>query len=128
MVGENLIHIKLEYKEALQSKKDLLSSQMALLKAEKTIRGYRSYRAQGFQLRENLSKKIKGLRSSMWNLQKSLPKLKIPGILKKEVREEELHEYPEGGETYDGDLEKQLHDIQRRLKELQSKGAESNNF
>jgi hypothetical protein len=122
MTDENLIHIKLEYKEALQSKKDLLSSQMALLKAEKTIRGYRSYRTQGFELRENLSKKIKGLKSSMWNLQKSLPKLKIPGILKKEVLEEEKHEYPEGGEMYDGDLEKQLHDIQRRLKELQGKG------
>ncbi len=121
MTGENLIHIKLEYEEALQSKKDILSSQMALLKVEKTIRGYHSYRSHGFELKINLSKKIKELKSHIWNLLKILPKLKIPEILRKEEHVEKEHKYPERKKHQDGSLEEQLQDIQRRLNELQSR-------
>ena len=121
MAGENLIHIKLEYEEALQSKKDILSSQMALLKVEKTIRGYRSYRSQGFELKINLSKKIKELKSDIWKMQKILPKLKIPEMLRKEEHDKKEHKYPERKKHQDESLEEQLQDIQRRLNELQGR-------
>jgi hypothetical protein len=121
MTGENLIHIKLEYEEALQSKKDILSSQMAMLKIERTIRGYHSYRSQGFELKINLSKKIRELKSNIWNLQKILPRLKIPEILRKEERVKKEHKSPERKKPQEGNLEEQLQDIQRRLNELQNR-------
>ena len=121
MTGENLIHIKLEYEEALQSKKDILSSQMAMLKIEKTIRGYHSYRSQGFELKINLSKKIRELKSNIWNLQKILPRLKIPEILRKEEHVKKEHKSPERKKPQEGNLEEQLQDIQRRLNELQAR-------
>ena len=46
MANENLIHVRFGYKEAFQAKRDILSSEMALLKIAKTIQGYGFYRSQ----------------------------------------------------------------------------------
>ena len=43
MKNENLIHVKLEYGEALQSKKDVLSSEMNLLRIAGIIKKYRIF-------------------------------------------------------------------------------------
>jgi len=122
MTKENLIHIRLGYSEAFQAKRDVLSSEMALLRIAKTIRGYGFYRSQELELKSILYREIKELKMVLGKLQKTLPKPKIPGILKKEF----------GGETEpkskkikpaERNLEEQLQEIQRRLNDLQRRRA-----
>jgi hypothetical protein len=118
MIKENLIHIKLGYGEALQTKRDILSSQMTLLRIAKAIRGYGIYRSEELELKLVLYKKIKELKMNLGKLQKTLPKPKIPDILKKEGQEKtepksKKTKSPERG------IEEQLQEIQKRLNELQ---------
>ncbi len=112
---KNLIHVKLEYEEALQSKKDVLSSEITLLKITKTIKEYRSLRLEELKLKSKLHRKIKGTITNMKKLQTTLPKLEIPEMLKKD------EEIKKAGKIkkiqYDG-LEYQLQEIQEKLKSL----------
>ena len=59
--NENLIHIRLEYGEAVEAKKDVLASEISLLKILKKIRAYREYKSKEFELKMDLYKKIKDL-------------------------------------------------------------------
>lgn len=120
MKNENLIHVKLEYEEALQSKKDILSSEINLIKIMKVIRRYHFLRLKELKTKSRLHQKIKEIIKDIKKTQTTLPKLKIPEILQKGRPIEE----PRKLETikksyYDKDLEYQLKDIQKKLNELQ---------
>ena len=126
MPSENLIHIKLERGEALESRRDVLASEVALLKILKRINNYRIYRTKEFELKLTLGKKIKELKTSLGALQRVLPTLKIPKLLNKNVDEIEL----EGKKALkkslavkDLSIEGQLQEIQRKLDELQRKNV-----
>jgi len=118
MIKENLIHIKLGYGEALQTKRDLLSSQIILLRIAKTIRGYDFYRSNELELKSILYKEIKELKMNLGKLQKTLPKLKIPDILKKEGQEK-TEPKSKKIKSPERNIEEQLQEIQKRLNELQ---------
>ncbi|MBA7597718.1 hypothetical protein ES703_04724 [subsurface metagenome] len=122
MIKENLIHIKLGYGEALQTKRDILSSQIGLLRIAKTIRGYGFYRSNELELKLILYKKIKELKMNLGKLQKTLPKLKIPEIIKKE-RWEKTEPKSKKIKPPERNIEEQLQEIQKRLNELQRKEA-----
>ncbi len=120
MKNENLIHVKLEYEEALQSKKDILSSEINLIRIIKVIRQYRFLRLKELKTKSKLHQEIKGLIVNIRKIKTILPKLKIPEILQKDrITEEperlEIKEKP----YYDKNLESQLKDIQEKLNELQ---------
>ncbi|MBR9701919.1 hypothetical protein GOV13_03275 [Candidatus Pacearchaeota archaeon] len=121
---DSTIHIKLEYDEALQSKKDVLSSQMNLLRITKKIRRYNALRKEEMNLKLKLSKTITGTKTSLGKLQKALPVLTIPEILKKhhgDVEtikvEKKIKKVKEKG--YDAGVEGQLEEIQDKLNALQ---------
>ena len=118
MIKENLIHIKLGYGEALQTKRDLLSSQIILLRIAKTIRGYNFYRSNELELKSILYKEIKGLKMGLGKLQKTLPKLEIPNIIKKEGQEK-TEPKSKKIKSPEKNIEEQLQGIQKRLNELQ---------
>ena len=118
MIKENLIHIKLGYREAIQAKRDLLSSQITLLRIAKAIREYGIYRSGELELKLILYKKIKELKMNLGKLQKTLPKLKIPDILKKEGQEK-TEPKSKKIKPPERDIEGQLQEIQKRLNELQ---------
>lgn len=120
MKSENLIHIKLEYPEAVQSKKDILSSQRDLIELLKTIKRYTLLRKEELNIKLKIYKKIKELKTNLGNLHQIIPKIKIPEILKKGAEEtkEEFKESKKKKEPYDRDLESQLEEIQERLKRL----------
>lgn len=118
MPNESLIHIKLEREEALESRRDMLASQITLLKILKKINGYRAYRAREFELKLKFYTKVKELKTSLGNLEKALPKLKIPRILKKQEHEEKRVQKTE---IHDLSIEGQLKEIQRKLDELQGR-------
>jgi len=117
---ENLIHLKLESREALQLKRDLLTTEMGLLRTAKTIKNYGYFRSEEFKIKLTLQKKIKEVKMNMTQLQKILPKLRVPEILKKEKGtdipgKQKIRNKPPKEDS----LESQLREIQNRLKELQ---------
>lgn len=127
MKDENLIHIKLEYDEALKSKRDLLSSEVSLLKIAKVMRHYRVLRAREMELKLSLLRRIHSLKAEIAKMQQVLPKIKIPAVLQKQLGMEEAEdvwEYPEEASksipsSSNEDLEAQLREIQERLNSLQ---------
>ncbi len=124
MAKESVIHIKFDNEEAVAAKRDILTSQINLLKIAKIIKGYNFYRLKELELKVILSKKMKELKTNMTKLQKVLPTLKVPDILKKGKIEEPEEKYKEEKreKSYDRSLEGQLQEIQRRLERLQSRG------
>ena len=78
----NLIHIKIGYDEALQSKKNLLSLELELVKTLKTIREYRTIRTNKLRLKNKLKRKISSNLTEIKKTQKLLPKIKLQPIKK----------------------------------------------
>ena len=122
MIKENLIHVRLGYGEAFQAKRDVLSSEMALLKIARTIRGYGFYRTQELELKLILYKEIKELKMILRKLEKTLPRSKIPGILQEEFGEKTEYKAKKI-RPVERNLEDQLQEIQRRLNDLQRRRA-----
>lgn len=119
MKNENLIHVKLEYGEALQSKRDILSSEMNLLRITKMIKKYRLLRLEELKIKLKLYRKIKEIITNIKKMQITLPKLEIPKILKKDKEIEEPDKLPIKEREYDESLESQLQEIQDKLNLLQ---------
>ena len=125
MPNENLIHIKLERDEALESKRDILGSQIVLLRILKRINAYRVYRARELELKLTLNKKMKELRTNITTLQRILPQLKVPKMLRKETDAEGKKVSKKSSVMVIKDLsiEGQLQEIQRKLDDLQRKNV-----
>ena len=122
--SEDLIHVRLEYGDAVQSKKDILASEMALLRMLRTIKRYHLLRGGELNLKIDMLKKIKEIKVNIGKMQTTLPKLKIPDILQKEDESKEVKNA--GQETkkpkeisHDMGLESQLQEIQEKLRALQ---------
>lgn len=119
MSKESSIHIGLGYEEGVKTKKSLLSSQMKILRLSRSVQSYKLYRQEELELKELLYKKIKELKSSLTNLEKSLPKENLPKILRKDnQKKNNIHKNADS----DGSIEDQLKEIQKRLEQLQEQG------
>jgi|SRR3989344_1917907 len=120
---EDLIHIKLEYEEGVKSKKDILYSEMELLKIAKIIKRYHDIRSEELSNKINLYNKIRDIKKDIAKLNNILPLLKIPSILRKE----EIHEKEKYEEItkqvkekhYDLSIESQLQEIRDKIQALQ---------
>ncbi|MBU1252308.1 MAG: hypothetical protein KJ905_00580 [Nanoarchaeota archaeon] len=117
--NRSLIHVRFEYEEAVEARRDILFSQIVSLRIEKAIRGYGFYRMKELDLKAALYRKIKDVRMTITKLEKTLPKLEIPEIIEKKISgkpDSVEHIERDGG---DGDIENQLKEIQKRLDHLQ---------
>ncbi len=122
MPSENFIHIKLDYTEALKTKKSILSSELNSMNISKAIARYSDLRMRELALKSRAYWKIKETKTQIKKLQNFLPGLKIPSLLRREKKIEKEEEYvgKKKESSYDeGDIESQLREIQRRLNELQ---------
>ncbi len=108
---DELIHVKFEFSEGVAAKKRILSSEIILLKIQKTIQRYRAIRIKEMQLKILLKKVMKELTLSLTELEKTLPKSEIPKLIKHEENETN---YSSGNSG----LESELKDIQNRLRNL----------
>ena len=117
MKEQSLIHVKIDYMEAIQSKRDLLSSERDFIRVLKTMKRYSLFRKEELNTRLRMQNRIRDLKINLGKLGDILPKLKIPKILKKSEEKEEkpLKTKQEGEEK---DLESQLREIQERLRKL----------
>lgn len=118
----NLIHIRLNHREAVASKIDVLSTQMNLIRMLKTMKAYHKLRSEEFKTKEKILRKLRELDKGVHKLELLLPKIHIPKILQhgKEEIKEEVHEKVKSKkkDPRDLDLEMQLKEIQDKLKKL----------
>jgi len=119
MPSENVIHIKLDYMEALKARRSILSSELGSLNIAKKIARYREIRMEELGLKARLYGKMKEAKSSIKKLQSLLPNPKMPRIMKREQVMEEHLGKTKSTTREQGDIESQLREIQRRLAELQ---------
>ena len=116
----NVIHIKFDYEEAVRSKKEILSSEMEVLKILKIIKNYHRLRSKELQTKIKLQRKLKQTVTALKRLESSFPEFKVPKILKeKKSQKEETHSEKSVKRKYDSNIESQLKEIQERLKALQ---------
>lgn len=119
MKPENPIYVKFELQEALNSKKDLISSEIILLKISQAMSNYNLYRQKELSNKLKILKKIQELKEDIDTIQKNMPKPKVPRAIEKE--EGEIIKIKEIKHPASTDLEKQLEEIQKRLMEFQAK-------
>jgi len=119
-MNENLIHVKIEYDEALESKKELLSLKMNLIKILRTIKKYNKLRVEELRLKSKLKRTTGSTLTNIKKFQKTVPKIKIHKMPKKDKENDELSRITNIKENQqDKTLERELEQIQEKLRELQ---------
>jgi len=117
MKEQTPIHVRINYEEAIQSKKDLLSSERDFIRVLKIIKRYRDLREKELNSKLKMQKKMKELKTNLGKLNETFPKIKVPDILKKNGLEEDKPKKIKE-ENKDKDLESQLREIQEKLRKL----------
>lgn len=117
MEEENPVYMGLEYNESVDTKKDLLSSEVSLINIIKITRRYNLLRAEEMRLKSQMYKAVRDLELAIKKTRSSFPFLKIPETAKREevIKKKEV---VINKEHYDADLENQLRDIQSRLRAI----------
>jgi len=115
MKNENLIHLKFDYEEAAESKKDLLYVQKSLMNFTLIIKEYISLRLNESKTRLNLHRKTKEFITNIKKIQKDIPDVEFSGISKEKENEEPKVKKKE----YDLSIKSQLQEIQNKLDDLQ---------
>jgi hypothetical protein len=118
MKEQNLVHVRIGYEEGVQAKKDLLSSERDFLRILKIIKKYHLLRKAELTNKLRLQNKMKELKANLGKLNETLPKIKVPSILKRESIQEEDTSKKTKEEKKEKDLESQLREIQDRLRKL----------
>lgn len=118
MKDEKLIYVRLEKNEAVQSKRDILESQLKLLQVLQIMKRYYPLRINELKIKSRFSNRIKDISRDISKLQTTLPQIKMPKIIREHYTPpidavEEIK-----SKAYDSNLESQLQDIQAKLKEL----------
>ena len=118
MKNESLIHLKFDYTEAVESKKDLLYVEKALMITATKMKEYLSSRLEELEKRLKLHRKAKELTMCIKKIQKNIPKVEF----KKEKVEEEIQAkktIKTKKVEHESDIEFQLQEIQKKLDALQ---------
>ncbi len=120
---DSLIHIKLEYDEAVEGKRDVLSAEAGLLRVSQKIEEYKLLRDKELALKFLLYKKLKDVRLNINTLHKLLPIVKMPEMLKKEeykgqskVKGTTVRKVPPIDRA--NDIQSQLNEIEQKLNSL----------
>ena len=127
MKKQNLIHIRYSHSEAVDTKKNMLLTEKSILKIIQTLKDYNKLRRKEFKIKENSKKSLREIKNNIDKIKLSLPDLKRPEILKKTLEDiipkEVIKEKQDNIKTikekkYDFKLEKELEEIQRRLRSI----------
>lgn len=79
----NVIHLKLEYCEAIENRKEVLSSEINILQLIQKIKRYHEIRKKELEKKVEIQKKLKTINVNLGKLTKLLPIFKKPKILRK---------------------------------------------
>lgn len=117
MVTENPVYLKVEYSESVYSKKNILSAEMSLIKIAKVIKKYKLLRQKEFILRMQIYKLIKETNAMIKKTKSTFPYIKVPE--RQKIDEMQIKEKRKAIED-NKDLERQLQEIQEKLRELEN--------
>lgn len=114
------LHIRIEYSEGIESKRDTLSIEASMIQIRQAIKRYKDLRIQELRLKLRIQKSIKEIQSEITHLEKILPQVRIPRYLVEEVHENPLPiKTISESNNRSHDLESQLKEIQDKLRQLQ---------
>jgi len=105
------IHIRLEYEEALEGKKEFLSSQLNLLEILKKLKNYKGQRKKELILKGKFKKELAALKTEINQIQEFFPKEEG-----KELEKGAIKEYKE--KKHKENIESQLKEIKEKLAAL----------
>jgi len=118
-MNNELIHIKFEHDEALNSKKEILSSEINCLRIMKYIKNYKTLRKKELQLKTTLRRNIGELQTKINNLCKIVPSIKVSKNLLPEEKIEEIKKRTDRKTEKPKDkIEIELEEIQKKLASL----------
>lgn len=105
------IYVQLGYETSLNSKKNVLSSEISLLNLIKIIKRYNSLRLEELKIKSKINKSVKELEAKTKAVQLSFPFLKIPQVeINSSLRERKIKE------NFEENLESQLREIKEKLR------------
>jgi hypothetical protein len=113
------IYVQLEYNEALNSKKEILSSEISLLNLIKIMQRYNSLRLEELKVKSKIRTATKMLGAKAREVQSSFPFL----TLSKEMGKFNLNEKKSGEvrQKFDESIETQLKEIQNKLRAIEGR-------
>ena len=128
-MGHELIHLKLEYPEALEAKKDMLALERNLLKTSETLGKFNSLRSEEMKTKIRLQKKMREIAEILKMFKKMLPEAKMPHVKEEKIAtakpvpkektiEARALKPQEKISHASEDLESQIRDIQNKLNSL----------
>lgn len=118
MAKANPYYLGLGYYESIESKKNILSSEMSLLNMIKIMRRYYALRTTELEVKSKMQKSMGDLNLTINKIKSFFPEVKSPEKTKKEeVKKKEAALAPK--ERFDADLEAQVKEIQERLKAIE---------
>jgi hypothetical protein len=119
MNSEQIIHIKLEYDEALELKRQTLNSETTLLQLRGSIQRYHKLRSLELKQKSKLQRDLKEVITGINKLHVELPQIRIPRILENGVTEKHFEILKqEKSKKYDNSIESQLKEIQSKLNSM----------
>ena len=106
------LHVRLEYNETIEGKKEILSSQVNVLELLKKIKNYKILRKRELILKNKVKKEIRILSTEINKIQETFPEEETAegSWEKKEILKEE--------EKYEKGIELQLEEIKEKLARL----------
>ena len=115
MEQKSPVYFKIEYENSIDSKKEVLSTEVSLLNLLKTIKRYHAIRIEELKIKTEISRSIKHLDSYIKRSKSSFPFFKVPKTKRKEYIPLETKMPLEKEDT---DLETELKAIQEKLNSL----------
>lgn len=106
-------HIRIEHPDAVASKKELLITEMNILKVVRRVINFKNLRKKEFTLRAKIKTDINSLRAKIKLFESSLPKEESKEKIEKKIAEKRK----ETRENFD--IQMQLEEIQSKLNELE---------
>lgn len=122
---DEIIHVKLDYDEAVRAKQTVLLTEQSLIYMIKALRKFRDLRKEELMKKQKLRNQLTDFAKKLNKLQKMFPQIQNPEDKKKKKKEKDPD--VEALETkiekvqkqrYDRDLEEQLSSIQERLRNI----------
>ena len=117
MRNEDLIHLKFEYNEAIESKRQILNLQKSLMIMAQSMEKFSDFRREELAKKEKFYKRTKTTLNVIKKLQRTIPKVRSPNKIKKEVEKKIVPKVKKS--KYSSDIGSQLQDIQEKLNSLQ---------
>jgi len=115
MKKQNLVHVKIDYDDLFESKKEILSAEANSIRILQIIEKYHSLRIKEFKTKSKLLRALKSSKAKITKLNRALPKLEAPVILRKQESSSNPVKIPPKKTS----LQLQLEEIQKKLKRLE---------